>query len=175
MDTGEEDPVVAEYDVFITPEMEQQLYILQYVNRPPNDPLTQATGAKPDWLRIKPKSGFVEVEVPLNIRENYNRPMGVQWGEALRKTKQFGQKAYGIASGFQRSMPRPTRAPGAGADGQPAPAVTADDDNYEDYIINFEDANEKGHVFNTQTYGGQIQQDDGRGPTYMIGTFRKSR
>lgn len=176
IDPDEDDPVVAEYDVFITPEIQEQLYILQYLNRPPDDPLTAASDTKPTEMRLKEHSGFVEVDVPLNINQHFNRQMGVRWGEALRKTKQIGQKAYGIASGFERTMPRPPR-PGAAsaADGSTAPATTVDDDNYEDYVNNFEDANEKGHVFNTQTYGGQIQQDDGKGPNFMLGTFKQSK
>ncbi|KAF2248854.1 hypothetical protein BU26DRAFT_530916 [Trematosphaeria pertusa] len=174
MDREEDDPVVADYDVFITPEMSEQLYILQYMNRPPDQPFTRATGCHPTELRYKEQSGFIEVDVPINIRQHYNRPMGVKWGEALRKTKGFGQKAYGIASGFERAMPRMNR-PGAAADGPSAPAVAEEDDNVDEYVAHFEDANEKGHVLNTQTFGGQVVKDDGKGPNYMLGTFRENQ
>lgn len=169
----DEDPVVAEYDVFITPEMSEQLYVLQYLNRPPDEPFTKTCGSEPSQLRLKEQSGFIEVDVPIDVRQCYNRPMGVRWGEAMRRTKQFGQKAYGMASGFERTMPRLAR-PGAPADGAPAPTAAEDDDNIEDYVIHFEDANEKGHVLNTQTFGGQILKEDGKGPHYMLGTFRQS-
>ncbi|KAF2855652.1 hypothetical protein T440DRAFT_551019 [Plenodomus tracheiphilus IPT5] len=171
MDVEDDDPVVAEYDVFITPEAEeQQLYVLQYLNRPPDQPFTKATESKPSELRLKKDSGFIEVDVPINIHTNYNRTAGVQWGEAMRKTKGFGQKAFGIASGFERAMPRASNRPGV--DGAPAPPVTVDDDNLEEYVNHFEDANEKGHVLNSQTFGGQIINDNGKGPSYMLGTFR---
>jgi DNA-directed RNA polymerase-3 subunit RPC5 len=176
MDVEEDDdPVVAQYDVFITPEMEQQqLYVLQYLNRPPDQPFTKATHSAPTEVRVKKESGFIEVDVPVDIHQNYNRPAGVRWGESMRKTKGFGQKAFGIASGFERTMPRTANRAGAGAGegGPAAPNATEDDDNLEEYIANFEDANEKGHVLNTQTYGGQILTDDGKGPSYMLGTFR---
>lgn len=172
---SEDDPVVAEYDVYITPEMEQQLYVLQYLNRPPDQPFTKATESQPSEVRIKKDSGFIEVDVPIDIRQNYNRPAGVRWGESMRKTKGFGQKAFGIASGFERTMPRSTNRPGA-SDGAPAaPIATMDDDNFEEYVTHFEDANEKGHVLNMQTFGGQIMNDDGKGPSYMLGTFRDGR
>ena len=175
-DVEDDDPVVAEYDVFITPEMEQQqLYVLQYINRPPDQPFTKATQSEPAELRVKKESGFVEVDVPIDIHHNYNRPAGVRWGEALRKTKGFGQRAYGIASGFERTMPRATNRTGAGEGAPAAPAAAEDDDNFEDYVTNFEDANEKGHVLNVQTFGGQIPKDDGKGPSYMLGTFRDGR
>ncbi|CAN9222434.1 unnamed protein product [Alternaria alternata] len=174
MDIEDDDPVVAEYDVYITPEVaEQQLYVLQYLNRPPDQPFTKATESQPSELRIKKDSGFVEVDVPINIHRNYNRVAGVRWGETMRKTKGFGQKAFGIASGFERTMPRSTNRPGAAGEGAPAaPIATEDDDNFEEYVTHFEDANEKGHVFNSQTFGGQIMHDDGKGPSYMLGTFR---
>lgn len=177
MDIEDDDPVVAEYDVYITPEVaEQQLYVLQYLNRPPDQPFTKATESQPSELRIKKDSGFVEVDVPINIHRNYNRVAGVRWGEAMRKTKGFGQKAFGIASGFERTMPRSTNRPGAAGEGAPAaPIATEDDDNFEEYVTHFEDANEKGHVFNSQTFGGQIMHDDGKGPSYMLGTFRDSK
>ncbi|OAL03859.1 hypothetical protein IQ06DRAFT_374902 [Phaeosphaeriaceae sp. SRC1lsM3a] len=173
MDVEDDDPVVAEYDVYITPEVEeQQLYVLQYLNRPPDQPFTKATQSKPTELRVKKESGFVEVDVPIDIHQNYNRPAGVKWGESMRKTKGFGQRAFGIASGFERTMPRTTNRPGA-VDGTPAaPTAVEDDDNFEEYVTHFEDANEKGHVLNSQTFGGQILKDDGKGPSYMLGTFR---
>lgn len=175
-DVQDDDPVVAEYDVYITPDVaEQQLYLLQYLNRPPDQPFTKATDSQPSELRIKKDSGFIEVDVPINIHRNYNRIAGVRWGESMRKTKGFGQKAFGIASGFERTMPRSANRPGAAGEGAPAAPVTAiDDDNIEEYVTHFEDANEKGHVLNMQTFGGQIAPEDGKGPSYMLGTFRDS-
>jgi DNA-directed RNA polymerase-3 subunit RPC5 len=170
----DDDPVVAEYDVFITPEVaEQQLYVLQYLNRPPDQPFTKATQSQPAELRLKQASGFVEVDIPIDIHQNYNRPAGVRWGESLRKTKGFGQRAFGIASGFERTMPRGR--PGAGEGAAPPTTTVEDDDNFEEYVTHFEDANEKGHVLNSQTFGGQILKDDGKGPSYMLGTFRDGR
>lgn len=172
-DVDDDDPVVAEYDVYITPEVEQQqLYVLQYLNRPPDQPLTKATDSQPSELRVKKDSGFIEVDVPIDIHQHYNRTAGVRWGESMRRTKGFGQKAFGIASGFERAMPRSTNRPGVG-EAATAPIVAPeDDDNFEDYVTHFEDANEKGHVLNMQTFGGQILNDNGKGPSYMLGTFR---
>ncbi|KAF2258490.1 hypothetical protein CC78DRAFT_537718 [Lojkania enalia] len=169
----DDDPVVSEYDVFITPDLEQQLYILQYMNRPPEQPFTEAMRSRPSEVRIKEESGFIEVDVPLNIHQNYNRRTGVKWGEAVRKTKGLGQKAYGIAAGFEKVMPRANNRPGAGSEAPPV--QTADeDDNIDEYVANFEDANEKGHVLNTQTWGGQIIKGETGKPNYMVGTFKEN-
>jgi DNA-directed RNA polymerase-3 subunit RPC5 len=176
MDVDDDDPVVAEYDVYITPEVEEQkLYVLQYLNRPPDQPFTKATQSQPSEMRMKKQSGFIEVDVPIDIHQNYNRTAGVRWGESMRKTKGFGQKAFGIASGFERTMPRASNRAGGGEGTPAAPVAPEDDDNFEEYVTHFEDANEKGHVLNTQTFGGQITNDDGKGPSYMLGTFRDSR
>jgi DNA-directed RNA polymerase-3 subunit RPC5 len=93
----------------------------------------------------------------------------------MRKTKGFGQKAFGIASGFERTMPRASNRAGGGEGTPAAPIAPEDDDNIEEYVNHFEDANEKGHVLNKQTFGGQITNDNGKGPSYMLGTFRDSR
>lgn len=176
MQDSEDDPVVAEYDVFITPEIHDQIYVLQYLNREGvHGGFKSTNGNEPTQLRIKEESGFVEVDVPMDIHKHFSRTAGVKWGEALRKTKSFGQKAYGISSGFERVMPRPARGgAAAGANGTPAPATVEDEDNLDEWVTNFEDANEKGHVLNTQTFGGQIAKEDGKGPRYMLGTFKDS-
>lgn len=176
MASDDDDPVVAEYDVYITPEVdEQQLYVLQYLNRPPDQPLTKATDSQPSELRLKKEAGFIEVDVPINIHANYSRTAGVRWGEAMRKTKGFGQKAFGIASGFERTMPRASNRPAPDGAPPPPPVALDDDDNLEEYVTHFEDANEKGHVLNSQTFGGQMTSDNGKGPSYMLGTFRDGR
>lgn len=153
----------------------QQLYVLQYLNRPLDQKLTKENHSEPTELRVKTESGFIEVDVPVNIFQNYNRVAGVRWGESMRKTKQIGQRAFGIASGFERTMPRASNRPGAGEGAAPPPVTVDDDDNVEEYVTHFEDANEKGHVLNVQTFGGQILKDDGKGPSYMLGTFRDGR
>lgn len=176
IDTDDDDPVVAEYDVYITPEADaQQLYVLQYLNRPLDQALSKKNHSEPTGLRVKTESGFIEVDVPVNISQNYNRVAGVRWGEAMRKTQQIGQKAFGIASGFERTMPRAGNRAGPGEGAAPPPVTVDDDDNLEEYVTHFEDANEKGHVLNVQTFGGQILMDDGKGPSYMLGTFRDGR
>jgi hypothetical protein len=171
----EEDPVVAEYDVYITPEIHEQIYVLQYLNRErKHGGFKRSNDNEPTELRVKEQSGFVEVDVPLDIRTSFNRTAGVKWGEALRKTKGFGQKAYGISSGFERVMPKSAPKSAAGANGTPVPVALDDDDNQDEWVAHFEDANEKGHVLNTQTFGGQIAKEDGKGPRYMLGAFKDS-
>jgi DNA-directed RNA polymerase-3 subunit RPC5 len=171
------DPVVADYDVYITERSENELFVLQFIGRPAEQHFTGASA--PTELRIKPKSGYIEADVPMNIHQNYDRQKGVKFGEALRKTREFGQTTYGPAAGFERAMPRSTKRPGAttaddgdAEDAAPSNAIDNNDDNVEEYVKHFDDANEKGHVLNTVTWGGRIIPDEDWKPQYMVGAFR---
>ncbi|KAF2199117.1 hypothetical protein GQ43DRAFT_347063, partial [Delitschia confertaspora ATCC 74209] len=175
----DDDVVVAEYDIFITPEMAQQLYLLQYVNRRRDNPYSQSNdNQQPVAIRIKEQSGFVEVDVPYKVHDtNFNRPQAVRWGEAVRKTKELGQKAWGFAAGFERAQAPPRGGPNrastsATGTANTAPTAADDDGNIDQYLENFDDANEKGHVLNIQTLGGQIIKDSKPNAHYMVGTFR---
>ncbi|KAF2739091.1 hypothetical protein EJ04DRAFT_9756 [Polyplosphaeria fusca] len=172
-DDDDDDPVIAEYDVYITPQMQQQLLLLQYMNRAKNNPLTQEHGSRPTEMRIKPVTGFVEVDVPVDIHTSYNRREAVKYGEALRHGKVVGQTAYGVAGGLEKVMPHTANRTGTGtASPAAAPPSIPDDDNMDQYVENFNDANEKGHVLNKVTYGGQIFKREEDEPHYMIGAFK---
>jgi DNA-directed RNA polymerase-3 subunit RPC5 len=170
----DDDPVINEFDVFITPKARELLLLFQYVGRHKSQPFVGSQA--PIEMRVKPESSYFEMDVPINIYENYDRVKGVRFGEAMRKTKGLGQTAYGEAGGFDRKMPKSIRRPNANADDAdpvdaPPPAL-ADDDNLDDYVMNFEDANEKGHVLNKLTWGGKLYRQPNWKPNYMVGTFR---
>ena len=172
-----EDKVIAEYDLYITPEREEQLFLLQYINRPNDQKFNRACNSKPLQLRIKPKSGFVEIEVPQVTLDpkGYDRAKGVRWGEALRKSKAKGQKGWGFASGFQNVKPPPPPPKKTNAPPQPqGPTELEEEEMIRDYINEFEDAAEKGHVLTTQTLGGQIAPESQQNSTYMVAVFRDS-
>ena len=83
----ENDPVTAEYDVFITPELHEQLYLLQFPTREREAPYNEQTKNKPLEMRIKPKAGFVEMDVPIATEFYYNQAKAKAWGDALNKAK----------------------------------------------------------------------------------------
>lgn len=165
-DSDPDDPTVASWEVYMTPEMQERLLLLQYPERSRTQPYNDATQQKPLELRIKPKTGMVEVDIPINVHTNYDREKGVQWGEALRNSRVLKEGgSYGVAGGL-------------GIGGVPK----KDEDEMEEDAIphdvllaNFEDANNKGHVLNKQTLGGQIVEPKDGDPSYMLGTFRGSR
>lgn len=172
-DEEDEDPVVAEYDVYVL-EPEYPLYVLQYIDRPVDKPFTSLEECSPIEMRIKPKSGFVEVDMPLSIFENYDRVKGVRYGQAVKKVKGLGQQGYGPSVGFERAMPRPKRRGAAEEEEDAEPMDTSKDmdDDLDKYMNDFQDANEKGHVLNTITYGGQLETYEMGKPTYMAGVFK---
>lgn len=158
--------MVAEYDVFITTDLTEELYLLQYPNRAREEPYNAASHNAPMNIRMKPKAGFIEVEVPLNVKNHFDKYKGIKFGEALRKAKEDGQSSFGVAAGFDK-MPAPPRVAGG----------TAQIDDFSDHAFDhllqkFEDANDKGHVMNKQTLGGQVSKREPGDPMYMLGAFR---
>ena len=63
----DDDPVVQSYDVFISNQLQDQIYLLQYPIRNPDEEYYDQSA--PYTARIKPKEGF-DIDVPIDIR-NY--------------------------------------------------------------------------------------------------------
>ena len=164
----ESNDVAAEYDMYInTPTM--KVMILQYPNRDPDQPYSNRTGQKPLEFRIKPKCGLVEVDIPMDVHHNFNKEKGIIYGEAMRKSRVLREGgSYGMAGGFGiGSKPR-----SAAKDSQ-KPSIEGP--TQESLLENFDDANNKGHVMNKITLGGQIIPfKEGKDPNYYIGVFKGS-
>jgi DNA-directed RNA polymerase III subunit RPC5 len=163
----DDDPVIAEYDVYITPEMAEQIYLLQFPNRSREQPYNERTNAKPLELRVKPESGFMEMDISTTAYVNFDKTKGLKWGEALNTAKENGATAFGIASGFgkgttsETGFPSRLRAPRG-------------ERNIENQHAAFEEAELAGKVLNKQTLGGQIIKPEPGMPHYMLGAFRGS-
>ncbi|KAA8901432.1 Sin-like protein conserved region-domain-containing protein [Sphaerosporella brunnea] len=155
---SDEDPVVREYDVFMTSELAQSLYLFQYPVRTSQKPYTRAQNACPVDARWKTKAGLVEVDVPVNTGLNFDQEKGRVWGDVLRKSQQA--KESGL----------PGKAMGARAGGKRRKIKGEDDDEEEEdiMIVDFQEAVKKGRVLNKQTLGSKIQPDEAK---YMVGVF----
>ncbi|KAF1993173.1 hypothetical protein P154DRAFT_527978 [Amniculicola lignicola CBS 123094] len=173
-DDDPSDPVVAEYDVYLNDESELEYYLLQYMDREPDQPTSAANNSLPTEVRVKRDAGFMEVDIPIDVHTNYDRAAGVRYGEALRKTKAIGQKAYGIAGGFEKVMPKRNTRAGAADDDAPVRVDDEDERTIQEYVENFDDANAKGHVLNTKTYGGRVYKEPDWKPLLYAGAFRGS-
>ena len=162
------DEVVAEYEIYINIPT-KKIMILQYPNRHPGQPYSEKSGQKPLELRIKPKCGLVEVDIPMDVHSHFDKEKGIIYGEATRRSRVLQEGgSYGMAGGLGiGAKPRPT------ASGNQT--STVNEPTHESLLANFDDANNKGHVMNKITLGGQIVPfKPGNDPNYFIGVFRVS-
>ncbi|PWW76544.1 hypothetical protein C7212DRAFT_19771, partial [Tuber magnatum] len=171
-DTADEDPVVQTYDIQITTSQLRDLYIFQYPVRPREQPYTKARNACPVEARFKPKSGLVEVDIPVNVHVNYDEEKGRVWGDAMRKAeKEAGKAQSGGGRGGSTS---------SGVGGKRRKTLRGEDDEEEEEGEGGEDlmymdlaaAVKAGRVLNRQTLGSKIQPD---GTKYMAGVFKNDK
>lgn len=160
---SEDDPIVREYDVYMTSELAQNLYLFQYPVRAGMKPYTKAQNSCPLDARLKPKSGLVEVDVPVNVAVNYDEEKGRVWGDVLRKAKQANEGGItGKAAAAKSSAGKKRR------------VKNEDDDDEEEedvMLMEFNDAVKKGRVLSKQTLGSKMQPDETK---YMVGVFKFS-
>ena len=163
----DDDPIVAEFEVFVKPRMigDRQFFVLQYPNRDKAKPYDAAHGCAPIELRVKPKAGMVEVDVPLDVHQNYDRAKGIKWGEAMKRSDMAkGGGSHGLPGGFGIGGTAPAgRGRGRGE--------AEEAENQERLLANYDQAVNDGHVLNKQTLGGQFLPKNSTSPQYMVGTF----
>ena len=156
---SDDDPVVREYNVFMTSELARNLYLFQYPVRSRNKPYTKAQNSCPVGARLKGKAGLVEVDVPVNVGLNFDQEKGRVWGDVLRKSQQAKEnglagKAIGARGGKRRKI--------KGEDEE-------DEDDVDVMLVDFAEAVKKGRVLNKQTLGSKMQADEAK---YMVGIFK---
>ncbi|KAK5121542.1 hypothetical protein LTR85_005376 [Meristemomyces frigidus] len=169
-----DDPITAEYDVYLTPAQTEQIYLLQYPNRVRNRPYNARQGAAPDSIRIKPTTGYLELDVNLNTAHNFNKFQGLKWGDAMETGRevQNSTATYGLAAGFSAAKARSA--------GRVQVRDKADRDRYiQDHLNVFAEAEAEEKVMHKQTLGGQIARHDGveeaGKPLYFVGAFRENQ
>ncbi|KAK5092668.1 hypothetical protein LTR70_006738 [Exophiala xenobiotica] len=168
MPLEEDDPVMASYNVYISPhspsttsetptKSAQNLYVLQYPShRPSSKPYSSSRAQKPTSLRIKSNTGVLEVDVPILTSDNYNGQLGSQFGRAMNESAKAHPttgSSYGLAGGFAQNHPGNQQ-------------------------VNLDDVPEHGmedDSLKVQTLGGKL---DGartdRDPIYMLATLNQS-
>ncbi|TQW00471.1 hypothetical protein V2A60_001550 [Cordyceps javanica] len=158
----DDDPITASYPVFLNPALPlgRRLLVLQHPNR------TDESGSRPppSELRLKAESGMVEVDMPLDYNEAYDRDKGLRWGRTLQTSmaaKNGG--SHGLAGGFGFGAVQ-QRGGGGGASGRRRNEVDAED------LIDWNEAVRQDKVLRTQTLGGQYPDADE--VQYMVGVFQ---
>ncbi|KAM3432026.1 hypothetical protein MY4824_006810 [Beauveria thailandica] len=159
----DDDPITASYPVFLNPALPlgRRLLVLQQPNRTDE---SGAARAPPSELRLKAVSGMVEVDMPLDYNEAYDRDKGLRWGRTLQTSmaaKNGG--SHGLAGGFGFGAVQ-QRGSGAAASGRRRNEVDAED------LIDWNEAIRQDKVLRTQTLGGQYPEADE--VQYMVGVFQ---
>lgn len=155
----EDDPVTMTYPVFLNPALPsgRRLLVLQQPNRTDEHPRPP-----PTELRIKTRTGMVELDVPLDATTAYDKEKGMRWGKSLKASMQAkGGGSHGVAGGFAIGAAQ-QRGGGRGR-------REAEDD---DLMMDWNEAARQGKVLTTQTLGGQYP-DEGD-VQYMVGVFQGS-
>lgn len=165
MPLEEDDPVIASYDVFISPPpvsstsseagKSSGLYMLQYPShRPSNKPYNTSRSQKPSFVRLRPNTGIIELDVPIMTSDNYNVPLGSQFGKAMHESYlAHPNSTHGLSGGFshnQNSNMNPT---------------------------NLTDVPQHGIIdtnLQVQTLGGKISTTTDKDPIYMLATLKRN-
>lgn len=159
--------VTAKYRLFVNKPTGKRAMLMQYPNRKVGQEYREKTGNTPLEIRMKPKSGLVEVDIPMEVRANYDKEKGVEYGEAMRKSRLIQEGgSYSLGGGLGTGPPRPMS-----KNDQQAPPPEGP--SHEKLLENFEDANNKGHVMNKITLGGQIYPFKNGDPIYVAATFKE--
>ncbi|KAK4227652.1 DNA-directed RNA polymerase [Podospora fimiseda] len=122
----EDDPIINSFNVFIKPKLpkNKELLILQYHSMRSHNP-SEIQSPYVLEMRVKPESGFYEVDVPIDTSQAYDKAKGMAWGDALHKSNEARKGGgHGLAAGFNliptsQSGSRGNRRGGAAGDNEP--------------------------------------------------------
>ena len=157
-------PIKEQYKLMINPQPRKMILLLKYPNRQPWELYSNDCGKKPLELRIKPKCGLIEVDIPIDVGYHYDRDKGIEFGSALRRKKALKGDSnlfYGISSGLDPRVSKKDEDDLAKLDGP----------SHESMLQEFDDANDHGYVMNKITLGGRIESYKDGDPVYMLATF----
>ena len=162
----ETDPVTATYSVYLTSAPPKQdsprSLLIQYPDRLGLHPYGPSDNNTPLNFRIKPSTGVIELDVPLNTSRHYNAARGAVYGDALHKSRIISVGgSHGLAGGFNTG-------PGGRVVRQ-----NEDGDIDMNSIPHHGELDEEREL-KTQTLGGKIAKPSGGDPVYMLGSFRGS-
>lgn len=159
-DDDDDDPVIGTYNILLKPTLtaNRKIMVLEYPNKSDGKKHPRA----PLELRMKPATGMVELDYPLDYNTSYDRGKGLNWGTNLHKSMEAKKGgSHGLAGGFGVGAP-PARAARAGRGGA--------GDEILDMGMDWSEALRRDFVLRTQTLGGQKPNADMESK-YMVGVF----
>lgn len=157
--------VISRFKVFWNDPSPKQVVVLQFPNRDRSQPYNNAHNLAPSQIRIKPITGLVEVDVPLNSLANghFNKEKAIEFGSQLARNKVILNGGnFGLSGGFGAG----------GANTRHVRGVVDTSELPEDLDEAYEFAATRGKVLNTLTLTGKIQQFKEGDPIYAMATFR---
>ncbi|KAK9243454.1 Sin-like protein conserved region-domain-containing protein [Lipomyces tetrasporus] len=86
LDRDDDDPIVRSYPIYLSSRLASNLHIFQYPVRPNTRPYTGSQGEPVLDIRLKPDSGLVHVDVPIDTTKFYDHEKGEKWGAVDRQT-----------------------------------------------------------------------------------------
>jgi hypothetical protein len=117
---------------------------------------------KPQQLRLKPKTGLVEVDIPINTSEFYDDQKGSTYGNAMRKSRLVRSGGgYGMSGGLSEGPRSVFKTEDEAAALMGRRHSLADEMDLEEPLA-------------VQTLGGRIVPAGDGDPIYMLGAFRNS-
>lgn len=167
------DPIIASYDVFLT-DSDIQRYVFQYPDREvetkhgTGGPYDDRHGQKPVNLKLKPKTGLVEIDVPIVTSAGvYDVNRGLKYGEAMKQSRVLREGgSFGLAGGFNSHSTA-----GAGGNGGRVKTEGGEDVEMKDIKGSNKNAST---ILRTQTLAGRMKEPVDGEPVYMLGAFRGS-
>ena len=158
---------IAQYRVLWN-QSDTPLLILQFPNRDRDQPYNAANRQKPLGLRIKPRCGLIEIDIPMDVHRNFDREKGIEYGGAVRKSRLLQQGgSYGMPGGL--GIGGPLRSI---KDNEPASGLESSQDVL---LENFDDSVNKGYIMNKITLGGRIMRPTNGKPIMAVGVFKGSK
>ena len=177
------DPIVATYTVYANPAppSSRQLLVLQQPNRKlarEGQDDDGGGGLAISEVRVKPRTGMLEVDVPVShAHADYDREKGQRWGAALQRSvaaKNGG--SHGLAGGFgvgvSSSGGRGGGASGSGGGGGRGGRRGVNGEDL-DMDLDWGEAVRQDKVLRTQTLGGQYPLEESSNCRWMIGVFQE--
>ena len=156
------DPIVASYNVFHEPSKTlspasasstAKTMVLQYpAHRSASKPYDSYRSQKPRSMKYKPKTGLVELEIPIITSDHYNVDSGARFGKALSdsRTVQKGG-THGLAGGFSSTPAQPTSLRN---------------------IPNHDESPNNDPSLTSQKLGGKVAKPTERDPIYFLGVLQ---
>jgi RPC5 protein len=170
---ADDDPVVASYSVHLTtpnapssnPAADtstgQKLLVLQYpAHRLADTPYNAQNLQKPKSLRLKPSSGILELDIPIDTKLNYNSNKGSAYATSLKRSRIVQENStHGLSGGFNTG---------------PVGRNIRQEEELDINTIPAHSSPSNDSVLSVQTLAGKIVTPSPGDSIYMLGSFQNS-